>query len=278
MLHFNKSSRKLIEEDSDPTLLIFGRGIIEIPFNDQVLLNDARYMHYSRNRKCIILKDELPYRQRSYNEVDEVDDISVTTKTNFYHTFQVLARYSKQACEHLPDDAGNIMRKLLPINLQIRTKMGTTLRYYFQCKRINSRQIGFALLNVPKLEMGPGDVMQTDLFPETPTSGGYEIKITAVDVFSRYAFANPVPRRTAANIAKTRKDITTTQAYLTTLLITDQTKDQFFSPVVIEVAAVLGITLKHATTKHAQTIVVPERTHGTIKTPVRMASGEYQKQ
>ena len=125
LMNFNKSSRKLIEEDSDPTLLNFERGIIEIPFNDQVLINDARYMHYSRNRKCIILKDELLYRQRSYNEVS---DISVTTKTNFYHTFQVLARYSKQACGHLPDDAGNIKRILFPINLQITTKLDTTLR------------------------------------------------------------------------------------------------------------------------------------------------------
>ena len=36
--------------------------------------------------------------------------------------------------------------------------------------------------------------------------------------------------------------------------------------------------MKHATTKHAQTIGVLERAHATIKTSLKMASGEYRKQ
>ena len=38
------------------------------------------------------------------------------------------------------------------------------------------------------------------------------------------------------------------------------------------------MNLKHATTKHAQTTGVPERAHGTIKTSLKMASGENRKQ
>ena len=35
--------------------------------------------------------------------------------------------------------------------------------------------------------------------------------------------------------------------------------------------------MKHATTRHAQTIGVLERAHATIKTPLKMASGKYRK-
>ena len=58
-----KPSRILIEQDSDPTLLNFKREMLGLPFDEQILLNDARYMHYSRNKKRIIIKDEILCRQ-----------------------------------------------------------------------------------------------------------------------------------------------------------------------------------------------------------------------
>ena len=69
----------------------------------------------------------------------------------------------------------------------------------------------------------------------------------------------------------------TRHAYLPTLIITDK-GSVFVSEVIHEVAEILGIKLKHATTKHAQTIGVLERAHATIKTSLKMASGEYKKQ
>ena len=66
-------------------------------------------------------------------------------------------------------------------------------------------------------------------------------------------------------------------AYLPTLIITDK-GSVFVSQVIHEVAEILGIKLRHATTKHAQTIGVPERALATIKTSSKMASGEYRKQ
>ena len=39
-------------------------------------------------------------------------------------------------------------------------------------------------------------------------------------------------------------------------------------------AGVLGITLKHATTKHAQTIGLPERSHASIKQSLKIETGE----
>ena len=119
--------------------------------------------------------------------------------------------------------------------------------------------------------------MQIDLLPELPPSGGYENIITAIDVFSRYAFAYPVSNPTAVNTAKVIIDIMTRHAYLPTLIITDK-GSVFVSQVTHEVAEILGINLKHATTKHAQTIGVLDRAHATIKTSLKMASGEYRKQ
>ena len=43
-------------------------------------------------------------------------------------------------------------------------------------------------------------------------------------------------------------------------------------------ADVKSITLRHATTKHAPTIGVLERTHATIKTSLKIYSGELRKQ
>ena len=101
--------------------------------------------------------------------------------------------------------------------------------------------------------------------------------ITEIDVFSRYAFAYPVPKPTAVNTAKVILDIMTRHAYLPTLIITDK-GSVFVSQDIHEVAEILGINLKHATTKHAQTIGVLERAHATIMTSLKMASGENRKQ
>ena len=46
------------------------------------------------------------------------------------------------------------------------------------------------------------------------------------------------------------------------------------SHVTKEVAGVLGITLKHATTKHAQTIGLPKQSHASIKQALKIETGE----
>ena len=71
-----KPSRILIEQDSDPALLNFKREMLELPFDEQILLNDARYMHYSGNTKRFIIKDDILYRQY-YNDIGEVSHLQV---------------------------------------------------------------------------------------------------------------------------------------------------------------------------------------------------------
>ena len=119
----------------------------------------------------------------------------------------------------------------------------------------------------------PEDAMQIDLVPELPPSGGYENILTAMDVFSRYLFAYMTSNQDAKTIAKVLINIMTKHAYLPTTLISDK-GTAFMSQVIKEVTGVLGITLKHATTKHAQTIGLLEQSHASIKQALKIETGE----
>ena len=58
--------------------------------------------------------------------------------------------------------------------------------------------------------------MQIDLLLNLPISGGYQTKMTAIDIFSRYLFAYPLVEATASSTAKVLIDIMTKDAYLPT--------------------------------------------------------------
>ena len=119
----------------------------------------------------------------------------------------------------------------------------------------------------------PEDAMQIDLVPEVPPFGGSENIVTAMDVLSRYLFAYPTSNQDAKTIAKVLINIMFKHAYLRTTLISDK-GTAFMSHVIKEVARVLGITLKHATTKHAETIGLLERSHASIKQALKIETGE----
>ena len=65
------SSRTLIEQDSDPTLFKFKREMLGLPFDEQILFKDANYMHYSTNKKSIIVEYDILYRQY-YNDLGKL--------------------------------------------------------------------------------------------------------------------------------------------------------------------------------------------------------------
>ena len=119
----------------------------------------------------------------------------------------------------------------------------------------------------------PEDAMQIDSVPELPPSGGYEKIVTARDVFSRYHFEYPTSNQDAETIAKFLITIMTKHAYLPTTLISDK-GTAFMSHVIKEVAGVISITLRHATTKHAQTIGLLERSHASTKEALKIETGE----
>ena len=116
--------------------------------------------------------------------------------------------------------------------------------------------------------------MQIDLMPELPPSGGYENIVTAMDVvFPRYLFAYPTSNQHAKTIAKVLFNLMTKHAYSPTTFISDKGR-AFMSYVFKKVAGVLGITLKHAITKNAQTIGLLERSHASIKQALKIETGE----
>ena len=71
-----KPSRIHIEQDSNPTLLNFKREMLGLPFDEHFFSNEAPYMQYSRNKKRIIIKDDILYRQY-YNDIGEVSHLQV---------------------------------------------------------------------------------------------------------------------------------------------------------------------------------------------------------
>ena len=99
---------------------------------------------------------------------------------------------------------------------------------YVQDKRFDNSQITPELISILEWDLGPEDVMQLDVLPEIPPSRGYGNIITAKDVLSRYAFADPVSNPTALTTAKVIINIMIKHAYLPTVMITD--KGQFSSP------------------------------------------------
>ena len=144
-------------------------------------------------------------------------------------------------------------------------------------KRVPNARITPELLTLPEWDLELEDAMQIDLLPKLPPSGGYEIVVTAFDVFSRYLFAYRLTDASAINVAKVLIDIMPKHPYLPTTLIPDEGTAST-STIIAEITQILVITLKCATTKHSQTIGKLERTLTSLKTNLKMAGGEYRRQ
>ena len=129
------------------------------------------------------------------------------------------------------------------------------------------------MVDTSKMALGPEDALQRDIVPFDKPSGGYTAIITAMDVFSRYLFTYNVIRTDAPTVARVLVDIMTRHAYLPTTVITDK-GTQFMSEVMADATRTLSIQLRHATTKHAQTIGILERCHASLKESSKISTGE----
>ena len=135
--------------------------------------------------------------------------------------------------------------------------------------RYDPRLTHFPLQNPNEYITALEDAMHIDLAPGLPPSGGYENIVTDMDVFSRYLFAYPSTNQDATTVAKVLNNNMTKHAYPPTTRISDKGTN-FTSHVIKEVAGVLGITLKQATTKHTQTIGLLEQSHVSIKQALKI--------
>ena len=142
-----------------------------------------------------------------------------------------------------------------------------------QTKRTDKRSITPPMIDTSKLALGPEDALQMDIVPFDEPSGGYNAIVTAMDVYSRYLFTYNVVKTDAPTVARVLVDIMTRHAYLPTTVITDK-GTQFMSEVMADATRTLGIQLRHATTKHAQTIGILERSHASLKESLKISTGE----
>ena len=94
-----------------------------------------------------------------------------------------------------------------------------------------------------------------------------------MDVFSRYLFAYTTVNQDAKTFVEVIFNIMTRHAYLPATVISDK-GSVVGSHVIKEVADVLGITQKHATTKHAQTFGLLELFHAAIKKDLKIEKDE----
>ena len=129
------------------------------------------------------------------------------------------------------------------------------------------------MLSNTEFTFGPEDCLEVDILPNSPSSNGYRHIITKMDVFSQYLFAYPTQDMTARTVSRCIIVVMTRHCYLPTIILTDK-GSQFRSDVVNQIAQTLDIRISHASTKHAQTIGILERTHASLKTSLKISTGE----
>ena len=106
------------------------------------------------------------------------------------------------------------------------------------------------------------------------SSNGYQHFITMMDNFSHYLFAYPTQDMTAnKTVARCIIDVMTRHCYLPTVILTDK-GSQLRSEVVNQIAETLEIRISHASPKDAQIIGILEKTHASLKTSLKLSTGE----
>ena len=237
------------------------------------MMTDWRYKNYNANEDRIILKDGQLFR-KYFKE-------TVSVK---YYQIQSPKQVVNEVQRSLHGGFGKHPGISKTLNAYREKyyfpKMAELIRQWVvsceQCikeSRIDRRVTRFLLQNPNEHITAPEDAMQIDLFPELPPTGGYENIVTAKHVFCRFLFAYPTSNQDAKTIAKVLINTMTKHAYLPTTLISDK-GTAFMSHAIKEVAGILGITLKDATTKHAQTIGLLERSHASMKQAFKIETGE----
>ena len=267
------SARIRVEQDADLILKNLKFKILGQPHDDVLLATDRRYKHYKANEDRIMLKDGLLFR-KYYGESGSVKYYQILIPKQLVN--EVLGNLHGEFGKH----SGSTKTIIAYREKYYYPKMAQLIReWVLSCgpclreSRINPRLTRPPFQNPNEYITAPEDAMQFYLVLGLPPSGGYENIVTAIDVFSRYSFAYPTSNQKAKTVAQVLINIMTKHAYLPTTLISDK-GTAFTSTVIKEVAGVLSITLKHATTKHAQTIGLLERSHASIKQALKIETGE----
>ena len=270
-----KANAKIrIEQDVDLVLKNMKQKISGQPHDEVLMMTDSRYKNYKANEDRIILEYGLLFR-KYFGETGSVKYYQILIPKQWVK--EILRSLHAEFAKH-PGNCKTLIayseKYYFPKMAKLITEWVMSCEQCIRESRIDRSFTRPPLQNPNEHVTPPEDAMQIDLVPELPPSGGYENIVTAMDVPSRYLFAYPTSNQDAKTIAKVLIHIMNKHAYLPTTLISDK-GTAFMSHVIKEVAGVLGITLKHATTKHAQTIGLLERSHASIKQTLKIETGEW---
>ena len=258
------SARIRVEQDADLVLENLKLKTLGQPHDDVLLTTDRRFKYYKANENRIILKDGLLFRKYC-GESGSVKYYQILIPKQLVN--EVLRNLHGEFGKH-PGITKTIIayreKYYYPNMAQLIREWILSCEQCLREARNNPRPPPPPLQNPNEYITATEDALQIDLVPGLPPPGGYEIIVTAIDVFSRYLFAYPTSNQDAKTVAKVIINIMTKHAYLPTTLISDK-GTAFTSHLIKEVAGVLGITLKNATKKHAQTIGPLKRSHASIK-------------
>ena len=269
-----RTNKILLGQCKDPILLQLKAKIQNEDYSEEILQQDSRYRHYLNNIDRIVLKDKIVTR-KYYDETGQIKYHQILLPNHLLKELLIAIHGTAHRHAGISKMLQEIRQKYYYPGMAKHVKKWVEgCETCARDKRVPNNTITPELLNLPEWDLGPEDAMQIDLLPNLPTSGGYQTVMIAIDVFLRYLFAYPLIEATATNVAKVIIDILTKHSYLPTTLITDK-RSAFTSTIIAEITQILGITLKCATTKHPQTIGKLERTHASLKTNLKMASGEY---
>ena len=260
-------------QDQDPVLRNLKLKMLKEPYDTQLLNDDPRATKYLTQEDRITIKDGLLYRQY-FGDNGKVKYPQVLLPQQLVDEFiqHEHGKYGKH-----PGIAKTIQQcreKYYFLGLAAKIANHISLcRECAQTKRTPDSCITPPLIDMSQLALGPEDALQMDIVPFDDPSGGYNAVITAMDIFSRYLFAYSVTRIDTRTVTRVLIDIITRHSYLPTTIITDK-RSQFVAESMQQITTALGIQLRHATTKHAQTIGILERTHASLKESLKIVTGE----
>ena len=266
-------ARIQVEQTAEIVLKNLKFEILGQPHEDVLLTTDRQFKRDNPNEDRIIVKDGLLFR-KYYGETGSVKYYRVLIPKKLVN--EILRSFHGEIGKH-PGITKTIIvfrgKYYYPNMAQLIRERIMSCKPCLSETRVNNRLTRPFLQNPNEYITMPKDAMQIDFVPGLPQSSVYENFVTAMDVFSRYSFAYPTSNQDAKTIGKVTVNIKTKHAYLPTILISNK-GTAFMSHVIIEVAGVLGINLKHATKKHAQTIGLLEWSHASIKQTLKIATGD----
>ena len=137
-------------------------------------------------------------------------------------------------------------------------------------KRIDTRQLRPKMISNTKFTLGPEDCLEVDKFTALKRLQTHQ---NNDGCFFTIPVCFPYQDMTAETVGRCIIDVMTRHCYLPTVKLTDK-GSQFRAEVINQITKPLDIGISHASTKHAQTIGILERTHATLKTSLKISTRE----